>query len=210
MEIKLVIADDHEIVRGGIAAILDQTNISIVGEAESSSEVVKLVARTRPDVLLLDVRLTDNSGLRTLGQVMLLDPNPKVLLFSAYENPAYVARAYAMGAKGYLQKSVHGNELIDAIQLVAAGGDLWKPEDLRRLTAALSTRTFSDDIEVSLTNRESQVLRYLVSGSKNKDIAAELEISPETVKEHVQHILRKAGVADRTQAAVWAVRHELV
>ena len=133
-----------------------------------------------------------------------------VLVLSTYDNPTYVARAVALGANGYLLKTATQEEVVDAVQRVAAGENIWTREELRRVTGALATLRLSDDIEAPLTRRESEVLRQLAHGLTNKEIAQALGISYETVKDHVQHILCKVGVVDRTQAAVWAVRKGLV
>ena len=133
-----------------------------------------------------------------------------VLMFSAYDNPTYVARSVALGASGYLLKSCGRDMIVDAIRKIVAGENVWTRDELRRVTGALATPRLASDVEVPLTQRESEVLRQLALGLTNKEIALALEISYETVKEHVQHILRKVGVSDRTQAAVWAVRKGLV
>jgi DNA-binding NarL/FixJ family response regulator len=115
-----------------------------------------------------------------------------------------------MGASGYLLKDCTRDELLKAIKTAAAGENLWTRDGLRRMTGALGTPRLVADVEVALTQREGEVLRKMVFGLKNKQIAEVLHISYETVKEHVQHILRKIAVTDRTQAAVWAVRNNLV
>ncbi|MCA9154373.1 MAG: response regulator transcription factor, partial [Planctomycetales bacterium] len=122
----------------------------------------------------------------------------------------YIARSVALGAAGYVLKGSDRADLMSAIESVARGEDVWRRDELRRVTGALATPRLNADVEVPLTQRESQVLRHLASGLTNKEIAAALNISYETVKEHVQHVLRKIGVSDRTQAAVWAVRKGLV
>jgi DNA-binding NarL/FixJ family response regulator len=131
-------------------------------------------------------------------------------MLSAYDNPTYVARAVALGAAGYVLKGANRESLLDAVHKVAAGETSWTREELRRVTGALATPRLNADVEAPLTQRESEVLRQLAQGLTNKQIAVALHISYETVKEHVQHILRKVGVSDRTQAAVWAVRKGLV
>jgi DNA-binding NarL/FixJ family response regulator len=161
-------------------------------------------------VIILDIRMDKGDGLSTLGRVKLEKPELPVLMFSTYDNPTYVARSVALGASGFLLKSVPANEIIDAIRRIAGGENIWTRDELRRVTGALATPRLSSDIEVPLTQRESEVLRQLALGLTNKEIALALSISYETVKEHVQHILRKVGVSDRTQAAVWAVRKGLV
>jgi DNA-binding NarL/FixJ family response regulator len=210
MPIRILIADDHEVVRSGLKSLVGGTDIQIVAEATTGEEAVKLTAKHKPDVVLLDIRMTDSDGLNALGRIKLDRPDIPVLMLSTYDNPTYVARAVALGASGYLMKGLGRDALISAIRRVAEGGDAWTREELRRVTGALATPRVSGDVEVPLTQRESEVLRQLALGLTNKEIAQALGISYETVKEHVQHVLRKIGVTDRTQAAVWAVRKGLV
>lgn len=210
MAIRVFVVDDHEVVRLGLAAIFQGTSIEICGQAATAAEVAENVERLKPDVLLLDIRMEGGDGLNTLGRIKLDHPELAVLLYSAYDNPTYVARAVALGAAGYVLKEAPAEKLISAIELVASGGSAWTRDELRRVTGALATPRLSADIEVPLTQRESEVLRQMALGLTNKEIAKALSISYETVKEHVQHILRKIGVTDRTQAAVWAVRKKLV
>jgi DNA-binding NarL/FixJ family response regulator len=208
--IKLLIADDHEVVRSGIKSLVAGTEIEVVAEAGTADEAVRLAEERRPDVVLLDIRMPDNDGLNALSRIKLSRTDLPVLMLSTYDNPTYVARAVALGACGYLLKGLTRDELLAAIRRVAAGGDAWTREELRRVTGALATPRVAADVEVPLTQRESEVLRQLAFGLTNKEIAQALGISYETVKEHVQHVLRKVGVSDRTQAAVWAVRKGLV
>lgn len=210
MSIRMLIADDHEVVRSGIKNLLEGTNIEIVGEATSGNEVVRMTTELKPDIVVLDVRMPDGDGLTTLGRLKLDHPQLPVLMLSTYDNPTYVARSVALGACGYLMKTANKEKLLAAITSGAAGESVWTRDELRRVTGALSTPRLNSDVDVPLTQRESEVLRQLAFGLTNKEIAAALNISYETVKEHVQHILRKVGVSDRTQAAVWAVRKGLV
>jgi DNA-binding NarL/FixJ family response regulator len=210
MSIKLLIVDDHEVVRSGLKTILAGTEIKVVAEAGSGDEGVKLALKHNPDVVLMDIRMVDGDGLTALGRIKLDRPEMPILVFSTYDNPTYVARAVALGGCGYVLKSATREKLIEAIRTAAGGETTWTREELRRVTGALATPRLAADIEVPLTQRESEVLRQLALGLTNKEIAQGLHISYETVKEHVQHILRKIGVSDRTQAAVWAVRKGLV
>lgn len=210
MGIRIVIADDHEVVRSGLRTLFNGTDIQIAAEATTGDEAVKLTEKHKPDLVLLDIRMADSDGLNALGRIKLNRPDMPVLMFSTYDNPTYIARAVALGASGYLMKGIGRDELIAAIRRVAEGGDVWTRDELRRVTGALATPRVSADVEVPLTQRESEVLRQLALGLTNKEIAQALGISYETVKEHVQHVLRKIGVSDRTQAAVWAVRKGLV
>ena len=133
-----------------------------------------------------------------------------VLMLSTFDNPTYIARPWPWGRAATCSKASSRDELLEAIRNAAAGESAWTRDELRRVTGALATPRLTADVEVPLTQRESEVLRQLAYGLTNKEIAQALHISYETVKEHVQHILRKIGVSDRTQAAVWAVRKELV
>ena len=210
MAIRMLIADDHEVVRTGLRSILEGTDIEVIGEASSGEEAVRMSMELKPDLVVLDVRMAGGDGLTALGRIKLEQPDMPVLMFSTYDNPTYVARSVALGASGYLLKSAGCDRLIDCIRRVSTGENVWTRDELRRVTGALATPRLSSDIEVPLTQRESEVLRQLALGLTNKEIALALSISYETVKEHVQHILRKVGVSDRTQAAVWAVRKGLV
>ena len=209
MAIRVLIADDHEILRSGLRAIFEGTDIKVVAEASSGKDALRLVGEKTVDVVILDVRMPDMDGLNVLGRLKLDHPQMPVLMLSAYDNPTYVARAVALQAAGYLLKGADGDAIVEAIRKAATGQNVWTREELRRVSGALATPRASSDVEVPLTQRESEVLRQLALGLTNKEIAQALNISYETVKEHVQHILRKIGVTDRTQAAVWAVRKKL-
>lgn len=211
MSIQLLVCDDHEVVRFGLASLLQGTEIEIVAEVASGSDAVKnAMANPHIDLVLLDIRMPDGDGLNALGRIKLERPELPVLMLSTYDNPTYIARAVALGAAGYVLKGATREHLIETIETAATGQSAWTREELRRVTGALATPRLTADVEVPLTQRESEVLRQLTHGLTNKEIAQTLEISYETVKEHVQHILRKIGVSDRTQAAVWAVRKGLV
>jgi DNA-binding NarL/FixJ family response regulator len=208
--IKLLIADDHEVVRCGLKTLLADSDIDVAAEVGTGEEAVKYALDKNPDVVLLDIRMPSGDGLTALGRIKLDKPEMPVLMLSTFDNPTYIARSVALGASGYLLKGCTRDELIKAIHTAAAGESAWTRDELRRVTGALATPRLAADVEVPLTQRESEVLRQLAYGLTNKEIAQALHISYETVKEHVQHILRKIGVSDRTQAAVWAVRKELV
>ncbi|HEV2970393.1 MAG TPA: response regulator transcription factor [Pirellulales bacterium] len=210
MSIRILVIDDHEVVRTGLKSLLQGTDLKIVGEGATGESVLRLTKKHNPNVVLMDIRMPDGDGLVALGRIRLDHPTLPVLIWSAFDNPTYVARAVALGANGYVSKSASKDKLVQAIRTAAAGETTWTREELRRVTGALATPRLSADVEVPLTQRENEVLRQLTLGATNKAIAQALHISYETVKEHVQHILRKIGVTDRTQAAVWAVRKKLV
>jgi DNA-binding NarL/FixJ family response regulator len=210
MSIRVLIADDHEVVRKGLKSLLRGTDIKIVGEARTGKETLRLARKLNPHVVVLDVQMPEKDGLWTLAKLKADWPNLPVLMLSAFDNPAYVARAVATGANGYVIKSATRDELIQAIRVAAAGENTWTREVLRRVVGALATPRQLADVDVSLTQRENEVLKLLAQGGMNKEIARSLGISFETVKDHVQNIFRKIGAADRTQAAIWAVRKGLI
>jgi len=206
----MLVADDHEVIRSGMASMLEGTEIEIVGQAGSGEETVSLARELKPDVISLDIRMENGDGLTALEQIREAMPDSKVMILSTFDNPTYVARAHALGAKEYVLKGSSRDQLVDAIRAVAAGKDSPRQGQMSRIAGQMATRNKQPDSEIPLTQRETQVLRHLALGLSNKEIAQSLEISIETVKEHVQHLLRKMGVNDRTQAAVWAVRKGLV
>ncbi len=210
MNVRLLIADDHEVIRVGLANLLAGTEIEIVAQAASGKDCLKLAEKHKPDVILLDVRMPDGDGLETLEKLRQKAPGSKVVMLSTHDNPTYVARAATLGASDYVLKGSGRKAFIDAIMAAASGEGPSTSGELRRMVATMSNREISKDDQAQLTQRETQVLRHLALGLSNKEIGRSLEISVETVKEHVQNILRKLAVKDRTQAAVWAVHKGLV
>ena len=210
MSVRLLIADDHEVIRTGLATLLEGSDIQIVGQATSGKEALKLAEQLKPDVVLLDIRMPDGDGLAALEKLRAKVPNSRVVMLSTYDNPTYIARAVALGASDFVLKGSTREALLETIMAAAAGESPSRAGELRRIAAAMKVRQVVDDDEVPLTQRETQVLRHVALGLSNKEIGRSLEISVETVKEHVQNILRKIAVNDRTQAAVWAVRKGLV
>jgi len=210
MAIRLMIADDHQVIRTGLATLLQGTDIEIVGEAGSGKEALKVAEKTHPDVVLLDIRMPDGDGLEALEKLRAKVPESRVVMLSTYDNPTYIARAVALGASDYVLKGSSRDDLIATITAAAKGESPSRAGELRRVAGAMKVRQTVDDDDVPLTQRETQVLRHVALGLSNREIGRSLEISVETVKEHVQNILRKIAVSDRTQAAVWAVRKGLV
>jgi DNA-binding NarL/FixJ family response regulator len=210
MTIKLLIADDHQVIRTGLTTLLSGTDIEVVAEAGTGKDTLKHAERTHPDVILLDIRMPDGDGLATLEKLRAKVPESKVVMLSTYDNPTYIARAVALGASDYVLKGSSRDDLIATIRAAAAGESPSRAGELRRVAGAMKVRQVVEDDEVPLTQRETQVLRHVALGLSNREIGRSLQISVETVKEHVQNILRKIAVSDRTQAAVWAVRKGLV
>jgi DNA-binding NarL/FixJ family response regulator len=210
MTVRLLVADDHEVIRTGLATLLAGTDITIVAEAATGKEAIEKAQECNPDVVLLDIRMPDGDGLSTLEKLRAAVPDSYVVMLSTYDNPTYIARAVALGASDYVLKGSSRDDLITTITTAAAGESPSRAGELRRVATAMKVRQVIDDDEVPLTQRETQVLHHVALGLSNKEIGRSLEISVETVKEHVQNILRKIAVSDRTQAAVWAVRKGLV
>ena len=174
-KVRLLIADDHEVLRSGVKAMLAGTEIKVVAEVASGQAAVKYALEHEVDVVLMDVRMPDGDGLTALGRIKLDKPDLPILMFSAFDNPTYVARAVALGASGYLLKGCTRDELVDAIRKAAAGESIFTREELRRITGALAAPRLAADVEVPLTQREGEVLRQMASGQTNKEIAETLQ-----------------------------------
>lgn len=210
MAIRVLISDDHEVVRSGLTTLMSGEEMQVVGEATNIAETIAQVEALKPDVLLLDVRLGDEDGLIALEEIR-KQSDVAVVVLSTYDNPTYVARTIALGGNDYLLKDAGREEIMEAIERAAGKQSL--PEEsllLRVQTIMQKRRDRAVSKEVPLTNRELQVLRHIALGLSNKEIGTSLSISVETVKEHVQNILRKLDSADRTAAAVWAMKSGLL
>ncbi len=209
MAIRLIVADDHEVVRTGLGSLLEGTGIEIVGEATDGTAAIKKACELVPDVVLMDIRMLAGDGLSALEKLREKLPDVAVVMLSTYDNPTYVARSLALGAHDYVLKGSSREELVDAIERAARGEQPSEGSIAHPVKNAMDKRQNPEDKSIPLTKREMQVLRHLALGLSNREIGASLTISVETVKEHVQNILRKLQVTDRTQAAVWAVKRGL-
>jgi DNA-binding NarL/FixJ family response regulator len=169
-----------------------------------------MAVKSKPDVILMDVRLPGVDGLETMAILRKKAPNARVIVLSTYDNPTYVARASSLGAFDYLLKGSPRREVLQAITRAARGDQPNETSVLRRIQSTMAKKREEGDDHIPLTPRELQVLRHVALGLSNREIGSALGISVETVKEHVQNLLRKIECSDRTQAAVWAVRNELV
>lgn len=210
MSIRVLVADDHEVVRRGLKTLFQDTDIEIVAEASNGKEAVDRTVQHKPDVVLMDIRMPNVDGLDAMERLKKKSPETPVVVLSTYDNPTYVARTVSLGACDYVLKGAPRKDLIAAITRAAAGDSPSEGSILRRIRATMAKKREGVRSEVPLTERETQVLRHIALGLSNADIARSLSISVETVKEHVQNILRKIDCSARTQAAVWAVRHGLV
>lgn len=206
--IDVLLVDDHEITRAGLIAMLEGTPARIVGEAATAEAALQLAVQLSPHVALLDIRLGGgDDGLDLIRPLRKACVGLRVVIFSAFDNPGYLARARAAGAHAFLPKSGSRESLLEALTGLEPQPIGARPQ--RRKSGRATQRAVLHDAGVHLTPRETQILRLMALGLANKEIAASLSISLETVKEHVQNLLRKLAVHDRTQAAVWALRHGL-
>ena len=210
MSISLLVADDHEVVRSGLVNLLSETSINIVAEATNGKEAVELTLEHNLKVVMMDIRMIDGDGLSALEAIRKQSPETAVVMLSTYDNPTYIARSLALGACDYVLKGSPVAKIVGALER-AARGEAPAPDSVAvPVKEAMEKRQPPEDKSIPLTKREMQVLRHLALGLSNKEVGSSLGISVETVKEHVQNILRKLKVTDRTQAAVWAVKRGLV
>jgi DNA-binding NarL/FixJ family response regulator len=209
---RILLADDHELVRQGIAAMLTKaTDIEIVGQARTGREAIEYTRRDLPDVVLMDVKMPDMDGLEATRRIKEERPRTAVIMVTMHDNPNYLRDAVRAGAAGYLLKDVSGEELIDAVRQVASGGAFIESQMLKGMLSEMKpTGQPATSAAKNLTKREREILSLVAEGMSNREIAEKLVLSPETVKSHVAAILEKLNVSDRTQAAIYAVRNGLV
>jgi NarL family two-component system response regulator LiaR len=205
--IRVLLVDDHAIVREGLRILLsEESEIEVVGEASDGADSVKLAAALHPDVILMDLVMPGMDGIQAMQGIRAVSPSSRVLVLTSFSDDQRVRDAIQAGAIGYLLKDVLKADLLQAIRAAAQGQPTLHPEAQRHLMrqmAVPAARSRLDD----LTARERDVLRLIARGQSNKEIAATLRVTEGTVKGHVSAILAKLGVADRTQAALYAVRH---
>lgn len=210
MPIKVLIVDDHSVVRQGLRMFLTlESDFEIVGEAANGKEALSLVAEHKPDVVIMDLLMPVMDGVTATQTIRRDYPDTEVLALTSVLEDAQIVNAIRAGAIGYLLKDTQADDLCRAIRAAAAGQVQLSPQVAERLMKEITTPKDPLD-EVQLTERETDVLRLLAQGLANKEIARDLYISETTVKTHVSNILMKLGVSSRTQAALYAVRIGLV
>lgn len=204
--IRIVIADDHPIVRSGLMGLLaSQDDFEVVGEAANGRELVTTVQRTRPDVVLTDLRMPELDGVGAIREMCAAQPALRILVLTTYDTDADILRAVEAGATGYLLKETPREELFGAIRATALGKSVLSPTVASRLVGRAR-----DPGEKSLSAREIEVLMLVAKGTSNKLIARALEIGETTVKTHLLHIFSKLGVDDRTAAVTTAVERGII
>jgi DNA-binding NarL/FixJ family response regulator len=207
-KIRVLVADDHPMLREGLVAVLGtQPDFDVIGEAADGAEVARLAEKLRPDVILLDLEMPEVDGVAALERLRDAGSGARAIVFTAYDTDERILRSLRAGARGYLLKGASRAEIFDAIRTVHSGGSLLEPAVTTRLLEHIEQE---DQHPNDLTPRELEVLTLLARGLKNAEIAGELFISERTVKFHVSSILAKLGAENRTEAARIAVRRGLV
>lgn len=206
---RILIVDDHQLAREGLKAVLADDAFDVVGEAASGEEAMAMVALLVPDVVLMDVRLGPGmDGLEATRQIAALGLPSRVIMLSLHDMPAYVREALAAGACGYVLKDASIAELRGAVKQVMAGQSVMPLGLIKAVMRERDREIRPADILAALTARELQVLDLVSEGLTNKEIARRLVVSPATIKAHVERIIAKLGVSDRTQAAVLVARSQ--
>jgi DNA-binding NarL/FixJ family response regulator len=213
--IRVVVADDHPLIVEGLKMVLMRKGIEVIGEATTGRQAVEKTLALEPDVLLLDIRMPDMDGLEALASIKAARPRTSVLVLTSFGNPEYLARALTLGAAGFLSKSSEPEKIPQAVKAIAEGETIVERELLQSALRALvsSARATGGGTESEipdLTPQEIRILTLVAEGMDNAAIAERLILSRNTIKSHVHNIFTKLGVSDRTQAAVWAMRHGLV
>jgi DNA-binding NarL/FixJ family response regulator len=212
--LRVVLADDQALVRAGFRMILTADGIDVVGEAANGAEAVDAVRRTRPDVVLMDIRMPELDGLEATRRILAdAGTGPRVIMLTTFDLDHYVYAALTAGASGFLLKDVTPEHLVAAVRLGRSGDALLAPAITRRLVERFARRDSAPAVHgdlSALTPRELEVLRLLAQGLSNAELAGRLHLSEATVKTHVARILAKLGLRDRVQAVVVAYRSGLV
>lgn len=218
-EVRIVIADDHALLREGLRRVLElEPGFTVVGEAGDGNTALERVRETRPDIVVLDISMPGLTGIEVTRRVKAECPRTKVLALTIHDDRAYVLEVIKAGGQGYLLKDSEPAKIVEAIKLVHEGGSCFPTElvthlvgEFRRLSAEVAATTqMVPKSRTSLTERECEILRCLARGCSNREIAERLFITEKTVKNHVSNLLKKLTLSDRTQAAIYAIKHRLV
>lgn len=211
MKIKVMITDDHKMVREGIKQLLKlNDSISVVGMASDGDECISVLESKKPDLLLLDINMPGKNGLEIIEEIKKLNFNVKIILLTVHNEVDYLLKAVEIGADGYVLKDSGSAELVNAIEIVMSGESYIQPDMIPMLNSKMIAKNSDKEKMKNLTKRELEVLVLVSEGMFNKEIADKLSISERTVKNHISSIFKKIDVADRTQAAVFAIRNNLI
>lgn len=211
MKIKVMITDDHKMVREGIKQLLElNDSISVVGMASNGDECISVLESKKPDLLLLDINMPGKNGLEIIEEIKKLNFNVKIILLTVHNEVDYLLKAVEIGADGYVLKDSGSAELVNAIEIVMSGESYIQPDMIPMLNSKMIAKNSDKEKMKNLTKRELEVLVLVSEGMFNKEIADKLSISERTVKNHISSIFKKIDVADRTQAAVFAIRNNLI
>ena len=202
-KIRLLLVDDHEVVRRGLAFMINgQSDMVVVAEASDGAETLEKFKETKPDLVLMDLRLPDMTGIECTVGLRKISPTAKIVILTTFSGDEHIYRALKAGVRAYLFKDMTGEEIFGAIRTVQAGGT-WLPP-------AIATTLAQRLLEAELSPREIVILRAVANGSSNKDIGRQLDIAESTVKGHMNHLLSKLHARDRTEAVTIALRRGLI
>ena len=208
---RLLVADDHPVLREGLVAALNtQPDFEVIGEASNGAEAVERVARLKPDVVLLDLEMPEMDGVEALRRIQEHNAEARVIVFTAFDTDERIMAAVRAGARGYILKGVPREQIFDAVRVVHLGESLLQPIVATKLLRQVSQNVESANQSAPVTPREKEVLGLLVQGLQNKEIADRLQITERTVKFHVGSILSKLNAGNRTEAATIAIQQGLI
>lgn len=205
-KIRVLIAEDHPLMRQGLSVVMDAyDDLVLVGEAENGEQAVRLAQTLKPDVIVMDIQMPGKDGISAIQEINRMDLNIRILVLTSYQDDDKVFQAIKAGATGYILKETHSEKLVEAIRLVQLGEVALPPTIVRKLMQEIKQPPNLPTTEEVLTAREIDILRYLARGLSNQEIAEEVGISVTTVATHVRNILGKLHIANRTQAALYAM-----
>lgn len=211
MKTKVMITDDHSLIREGIRQLLEfDGSIEVIGEASNGVECLEKLEILSPDVLLLDINMPEMNGIDVLKQLKETESDVKVLILTVHNELEYLLKAIDIGVDGYILKDSESSELKKAIDIICKGENYIQPSLIPALNNQLANRDIDRDKIDLLTSREYEVLIQVANGMSNKEIATNLNISERTVKNHISNIFKKIDVSDRTQAAVFAIKNNII
>jgi two-component system, NarL family, response regulator NreC len=213
-KLRILIADDHSIVRHGLRFVLENDpELEVVGEATDGREAVRLAEELRPRIIVMDIGMPQLNGLEATAQIVKRDPETAVIILSVYTDEIYLVRALKSGVKGYLVKGSIEDDLITAVRIVASGKCFFSPEISQLLAQNYTRQLQREEVQDSydlLTEREKEILQLLAEGRSNKEAAAILNVSPYTVETHRMHFMQKLNLHNRGEIALYAVRNKII